>query len=173
MRNGLDDAQAQRARELFLILEQSQGLFAARQQALNEGQQKAMTILLERMTLKSDYARLPGLSPEEITEYIQDFSIAEEKSSSVRYLARLNYRFRPGEVRDLLRAFNIPFAETPSSTSVLRGGSRICFVPDPFFPKKRLPFFSWSLANFLPKTMVPDESRDVTISGLFIYLASI
>ena len=49
----------------------------------------------------------------------------------------------------------ISLAETPSSTSVLRGGSRICFVPDPFFPKKRLPFFSWSLANFLPKTIVP------------------
>ena len=108
---------------------------AARQQALNEGQQKAMTILLERMTLKSDYARLPGLSPEEITEYIQDFSIAEEKSSSVRYLARLNYRFRPGEVRDLLRAFNIPFAETPSKSvlvlPVLRRAGALLLWDDP------------------------------------------
>ena len=86
----------------------------ARQQALREGQTRAMKILLERMTLKSDYPRLPGLSPEEITEYILDFSVAEEKTSAVRYLAKLNYRFRPSEVRDLLRAFNIPFAETPS-----------------------------------------------------------
>lgn len=66
------------------------------------------------MTLRNDYPRIPQLSPDEITEYIQDFSIAEEKTSAVRYLAKLNYRFRPGEVRDLLRAFNIPFAETPS-----------------------------------------------------------
>lgn len=64
-------------------------------------------------------------------------------------------------------------AETPSSTSVLRGGSRICFVPDPFFPKKRLPFFSWSLANFFPNTIVPDDNRDVTIKGRLMYLASI
>ena len=56
----------------------------ARAQALREGQQRAMAILLERMTLKSDHARLPGLSPEEITEYIQDFSVAEEKTSAVR-----------------------------------------------------------------------------------------
>ena len=67
----------------------------------------------------------------------------------------------------------ISFALTPSNTSVERGGSRICFVPDPFFPKKRLPFFSWSLANFLPKTIVPLLSNDVTISGLLMYLASI
>ncbi len=86
----------------------------ARQQALLDGQRQAMRILMERMTLRNDHARLPVLNDEEITEYIQDFSVAEEKTSSVRYLARLNYRFRPGEVRDLLRAFNIPFAETPS-----------------------------------------------------------
>ncbi|MEK9670941.1 MAG: DUF2066 domain-containing protein [Rhodospirillaceae bacterium] len=86
----------------------------ARQQAHRDGQVRAMRILVERMTLRNDYPRIPQLSPDEITEYIQDFSIAEEKTSAVRYLAKLNYRFRPGEVRDLLRAFNIPFAETPS-----------------------------------------------------------
>lgn len=108
---------------------------AARQQALREGQTRAMTILLERMTLKSDYPRLPDLSPEEITEYIQDFSVAEEKTSAVRYLARLNYRFRPSEVRDLLRAFNIPFAETPSKPvlvlPVLRRAGAFLLWDDP------------------------------------------
>lgn len=108
---------------------------AARAQALREGQQRAMTILLERMTLKSDYPRLPGLSPEEITEYIQDFSVAEEKTSAVRYLAKLNYRFRPGEVRELLRAFNIPFAETPSKPvlvlPVLRRAGAMLLWDDP------------------------------------------
>lgn len=86
----------------------------ARRQAHQDGQQAAMRILLERMTLRNDHPRLPVLNADEINEYIQDFSVAEEKTSAVRYLARLNFRFRPGEVRDLLRAFNIPFAETPS-----------------------------------------------------------
>jgi len=108
---------------------------AARAQALREGQQRAMTILLERMTLKSDYPRLPALSPEEITEYMQDFSVAEEKTSAVRYLAKLNYRFRPGEVRELLRAFNIPFAETPSKPvlvlPVLRRAGALLLWDDP------------------------------------------
>ncbi|PIW26108.1 MAG: DUF2066 domain-containing protein [Rhodospirillales bacterium CG15_BIG_FIL_POST_REV_8_21_14_020_66_15] len=107
----------------------------ARAQALREGQQRAMAILLERMTLKSDHARLPGLSPEEITEYIQDFSVAEEKTSAVRYLAKLNYRFRPSEVRELLRAFNIPFAETPSKPvlvlPVLRRAGALLLWDDP------------------------------------------
>ncbi|MAY68462.1 MAG: hypothetical protein CMM77_15220 [Rhodospirillaceae bacterium] len=108
---------------------------AARAQALREGQQRAMRILLERMTLKSDYPRLPELSPEEITEYMQDFSVAEEKTSAVRYLAKLNYRFRPSEVRELLRAFNIPFAETPSKPvlvlPVLRRAGALLLWDDP------------------------------------------
>ncbi len=108
---------------------------AARQQALREGQEQAMTILLQRMTLKSDYPRLPGLSPDEITEYIQDFSVSEEKTSAVRYLAKLNYRFRASEVRELLRAFNIPFAETPSKPvlvlPVLRRAGALLLWDDP------------------------------------------
>lgn len=87
---------------------------AAREQALRQGEAKAMAILLRRMTLKSDYPRLPQLSAEEIREYIQDFSVADEKTSTVRYLARLTYHFHAADVRELLRAYNIPFAETPS-----------------------------------------------------------
>ena len=71
-----------------------------------------------------------------------------------------------------LTAWWMSFAATPSSTSVDRGGSLICFEGDPFLEKKRLPFFSWSRASFLPKTIVPLDSNDVTMSGLFIYLAS-
>jgi hypothetical protein len=50
---------------------------------------------------------------------VRDFSVAREKASSVRYIARLNYRFKADEVRDLLRAYNVPFAETPSRPVVV------------------------------------------------------
>lgn len=86
----------------------------ARRLALAEAERKAFYILIRRLTLNADEERIPELSPQEITSYVRDFSVAEEKTSAVRYLARLNYRFKPDEVRGLLRAYNVPFAETPS-----------------------------------------------------------
>lgn len=86
----------------------------ARRLALAEAERKAFYILIRRLTLSVDEERIPELSPQEITSYVRDFSVAEEKTSAVRYIARLNYRFKPDEVRGLLRAYNVPFAETPS-----------------------------------------------------------
>ena len=87
---------------------------AAREVALAEGERKAMRRLLERLTLRVDHDRLPKLDREVISTYVQDFSVAEEKLSAVRYIAALNYRFRASDVRELLQAYDIPFAETPS-----------------------------------------------------------
>ena len=91
----------------------------ARTQALAEAERKAFYILIRRLTLTIDEERIPELSPQEIAAYVRDFSVAEEKSSSVRYIARLNYRFKPDEIRALLRAYDVPFAETPSRPAVV------------------------------------------------------
>jgi hypothetical protein len=92
---------------------------AARQQALAEGEIDAFRRILERITLLEDRHRLPNLKPSEISAFIQDFSVAEEKTSAVRYLATLNYRFKRNGIRDLLIGDNIPFAETPSKTTLI------------------------------------------------------
>ena len=86
----------------------------ARQQALAQAERRAFYVLLSRMTLSEDQERIPELSNAEIAPYVRDFSVAREKASSVRYIARLNYRFKPDEIRGLLRSYNVPFAETPS-----------------------------------------------------------
>jgi len=86
----------------------------AREKALPMGQGAAFRRLLERLTLRDDHIRLPEFTPEEVSEYVKDFSVAEEKTSAVRYLAKLNYRFRGTEVRGLLNDFELPFAETRS-----------------------------------------------------------
>ncbi|MDH5749325.1 MAG: DUF2066 domain-containing protein [Rhodospirillales bacterium] len=87
---------------------------AAREQALAEGEIKAFRRLLNRMTLLEDRNRLPDLSREEITPYVQGFSVSEEKTSPVRYLAKLNYLFKDDKIRELLNGNSLPFAETPS-----------------------------------------------------------
>jgi hypothetical protein len=50
---------------------------------------------------------------------VLDFEVANERSSAVRYLADYTFRFRPDDVRKLLRGNGIPFAETPSKPVVV------------------------------------------------------
>jgi hypothetical protein len=92
---------------------------AARQQALAQAERRAFYALMSRLTLTEDQERIPELSSAEIAPYVRDFSVAREKASSVRYIARLNYRFKPDEIRGLLRSYNVPFAETPSKPMVV------------------------------------------------------
>lgn len=87
---------------------------AARARALAAGEQRAFEILLDRLTLKSDIDRLPVLSAADRAVLVQDLSVANEKTSAVRYLAELTFRFKPREVRKMLRDLAIDFAETPS-----------------------------------------------------------
>jgi hypothetical protein len=87
---------------------------AAREQALREGEVQAFRRLLERLTLRIDHGHLPKLRLDEIEGYVKDFSIDQEKTSPVRYLARLNVRFKAENVRRLLIEYGLPFAETPS-----------------------------------------------------------
>lgn len=86
----------------------------ARDQALMMGEQKAFRQLLQRLTHSGDHDRLPELDTNQLAAYVLDFEVAEEKASSVRYLATLNYGFKPKEIRQLLIEREIPFAETSS-----------------------------------------------------------
>jgi hypothetical protein len=87
---------------------------AARERALADGEKIAFRRLLERLTLQSDHARLPDPSRAQIAGFVQELSVADEKTSAVRYLARLTYRFKTEAVRKLLGDLDIPIAETPS-----------------------------------------------------------
>ncbi len=87
---------------------------AAREQALLDGQRQAFRRLVERLALRKDLDKLPPVDDAALTNMLQDYEVVEEKTSPVRYLARLTYRFKPGPVRMLLRGAGLGFAETPS-----------------------------------------------------------
>jgi len=87
---------------------------AAREEALAEGEKKAFERLFQRMTLSEDRDYLPDLNREDRALLVRDFTVAGEKTSTVRYLATLNYRFNAEEVRNLLIDYGVPFAETSS-----------------------------------------------------------
>lgn len=88
---------------------------AAKDQAIADGQRQAFRTLLERLTQPADHARLPKADG---VEYVRDFSVEQERSTPVRYLATLTVRFNPAAVRKLLRDANIAYAE-PRSRAVI------------------------------------------------------
>jgi hypothetical protein len=91
----------------------------AREQARLEGQRQAFRILIERLTMASDRARVPRVDDAALNNLVQDFAVGNERSSAVRYLADLTFRFRAEPVRRLLRGADVPFAETPSKPVVV------------------------------------------------------
>lgn len=86
----------------------------ARKLALLDGKLRAFNILLKRLTLRMEHKSLPILTAEEIDTYINDFSVSNEKTSPVRYLALLTFRFKPEPVRALLSDQGFSFAVTVS-----------------------------------------------------------
>jgi hypothetical protein len=91
----------------------------AREQALVDGERLAFVRLLKRLALMRDHDRLPQASREEIASYVKDLEVEQEKTSTVRYIAKLTFRFKPREIRNFLTFHSIPFAETRSKPALV------------------------------------------------------
>lgn len=87
---------------------------AAREAAHAEGHRLAMRKLLARLLPREELARMREMELPEIVPYVRDFEVDDERTSDVRYLARLTFRFKAEAVRDLLRQEGVLFAETQS-----------------------------------------------------------
>ncbi len=87
---------------------------AAREAALAAGHREAYRRLMARLVLEEDAGQVPDLSQGQIAQLVQDFSVVNEKTSAVRYLADLTFRFKPDAVRDLFRAYRLRFTEARS-----------------------------------------------------------
>jgi len=87
---------------------------AARAAAFRRGQREALNILLRRLTQRADHGRLPAVDAERLEFMVRALQVADEKTSAVRYLAKMTVAFKPLEVRRLLREAGIPFAESVS-----------------------------------------------------------
>lgn len=74
---------------------------AARDKAIFDGQRAALGQLLTRLGIEQsvDPAQI---SDGKMTQLVQDFEIVKEKSSTIRYIATLNVRFKPQAVQSLL-----------------------------------------------------------------------
>jgi hypothetical protein len=143
----------------------AQSAVQAREAARLDGERRAFRQLLERLTAKSDWARLPQPGDETIQNLVQDFEVKDEHSSAVRYLASYTYRFSPNGVRKLLRDAHLTTTELASKpvviVPVLQAGSTAKLWDDP--NPWRL---AWTAANgsagLVPWTLPAGDLADVT-----------
>ncbi|MDP6342565.1 MAG: DUF2066 domain-containing protein [Alphaproteobacteria bacterium] len=91
----------------------------ARQQALRDGQRRALRRVLRRITLREDHARLPDPDDQLVAQLVETLGVDGEKTSAVRYLARLNVRFNRMAMRRLLRGGNLAFSETRAKPTLV------------------------------------------------------
>ena len=92
---------------------------AAREQGLNQAHVTAFDRMVERLVLRSELNQMPDLSADRIANLLRDFEVFNERTSNVRYLADVTFRFRPDSIRQFLKDNGIPFAETRSKPVVV------------------------------------------------------
>ncbi|MGE0256091.1 MAG: DUF2066 domain-containing protein [Alphaproteobacteria bacterium] len=97
----------------------AQSAVAAREQALREAERTALARLLQRLVPPAERTHVPQVAAREVPFYVRDIEIADERASTVRYLARVTVRFRPAEVRTLLDRAGLPYADVPQETMLV------------------------------------------------------
>ncbi len=90
---------------------QAANAVAAKDKALADGQQAAFHSLLKRVVPVTDYDRLKRLSSLRSSDFFEGVSVRSERNSSTRYIASLDFSFRPESVRAVLQQEGIPFVE--------------------------------------------------------------
>lgn len=81
----------------------------ARTQAITNGEKQAFTELLDKIVAPADRNRIPTVTDEMITSFVQDVSVAHEKAGSTRYMGALTVRFKAEPIRSFLAEQYVTF----------------------------------------------------------------
>src|ERR1700739_2020859 len=101
---------------------------AARELARVDGQRRALALVIDRLSVSTDSAKLPKLDDHTITDMVESFEVANERMSAVRYLADYTFHFRPSKVRRLVHTADSAAAEANSKPAVDEGGGKPSIV---------------------------------------------
>ncbi|WP_169569065.1 DUF2066 domain-containing protein [Sneathiella limimaris] len=86
----------------------------AREIAISEAQVRAFNALLRKLTPETYHTELPSLPETEIAGMVTGVQVKNEKTSATRYLADFTVDFNRERILPLLRARDIPYAESIS-----------------------------------------------------------
>jgi uncharacterized protein DUF2066 len=94
---------------------------AARELARIDGQRRALTSVIERLSGSSETKPLK-LDDKTITDMVASFEVANERMSAVHYIADYTFHFRPSKVRRLVRVAESAPAESAGKSPVEDSG---------------------------------------------------
>lgn len=107
---------------------------AARAQAFEKAQVDAFALLAERILSASDLANFKAPDVDTVSTMIQDYEIANEQLSSVRYVASYTIRFREEAIKRYFANANISYADISSGSALVlpflrRDGQTLLWSP--------------------------------------------
>ena len=91
----------------------------ARALALRDGQQRALNIVLHRLTKQEEWQLLPKVESLNAEDWVEGFQVRGEKTAPDRYIARLSVQFKPAPLRRLLRRIGASITEVQSRPYLL------------------------------------------------------
>jgi hypothetical protein len=111
----------------------------AKESAQASGRRQAMDLLLRRLTPEEDWTYLPTLAtgaeaqsfgdgsgktavaitPSQLISLESGFEVYGEKASSTSYRAYITYRFKPDDVRRLLKSARLPYSEAQTRVALV------------------------------------------------------
>ena len=145
----------------------AESALAARHRALRDGQQRALAHVLQRITLRTDHARLPKPGDKAIAQLVAAMQISGEKTSAVRYLAQLTVRFHRSAIRDLLlRGAGFSFSETRAKPTlvlpVLEKGAVLSLFEDSNIWRRAWGRLNLPTNSLLPLLLPAGDRKDIT-----------
>jgi len=94
--------------------------------AMEEATLEAWKRLIKKMVVEKDQAKVPTPSSEKLSSLVANFSVQNERSSPLRYLATIAFSFDPLQIRSILKKHNVAFSEKEPPTVLVvpfqRGG---------------------------------------------------
>jgi hypothetical protein len=94
----------------------------ARRIARLDGQRQALVKLVEQLSGSTD-VKLPKLDDDAITDMVDNFAVANEHMSAVRYLADYTFHFHPAQVRRLMQEASIAPADNAAAGNSQAGNA--------------------------------------------------
>lgn len=87
----------------------------AKEIALLEAQEQGFNILMKKILLKGEYAKiLNNIDTEQILEFVQEIEIESEKTSSLSYIGSILVKFKKDTILNFLKKNKIKFSITKS-----------------------------------------------------------
>lgn len=79
----------------------------AREQARLDGERRALTEVVDGLAGGPDKVKMPTLDDNAITDMVVSFEVADERMSTVRYMADYTFHFRQADVQRVLRTAGV------------------------------------------------------------------